>query len=441
MQATRILIVDDERDIRALLRTTLSRPGVDCVCADDLESARRVLARQEFSLCLTDMRLPDGDGLDLVRHCQEQYPAMPIAVLTAHGSMESAIQALKSGAFDFLSKPVDINLLRTIVNNALQSRRMSTGALRGLVGASEPLRVLRDTIDKLARSQAPVIIYGESGTGKELAARTIHARCPRAERAFVPVNCAAIPGELLESEFFGYVKGSFTGALRDAPGLFRAADGGTLFLDEIAELPQHMQVKLLRAIQEKAVRPVGGKEEIKVDVRLLSATNQDLLRLVDSGRFRHDLYYRIHVVALEVPPLRERRDDIPMLAEHILVNNLGARGRTLSAEALARLQEYDWPGNIRELENTLERAIALSAEDVITVAALQLSRRPAQEPAQEPAQGDDLEHFLSLVEGQRIQEALARTRGDRSRAAALLGVSLRSLRYRLKKLGLDIPKS
>lgn len=433
-QATRILIVDDERDIRDLLKATLSRPGVSCVCADDLGSARRALERQEFSLCLTDMRLPDGDGLELVRHCQEQYPTMPIAVLTAHGSMESAIQALKSGAFDFLSKPVDISLLRTIVNNALQSRRASTSALRGLVGDSQPLCALRDIIDKLARSQAPVIIYGESGTGKELVARTIHARCPRAERAFVPVNCAAIPNELLESEFFGYVKGSFTGALRDAPGLFRAADGGTLFLDEVAELPQHMQVKLLRAIQEKAVRPVGGKEEIKVDVRLLSATNQDLLQLVDSGRFRHDLYYRIHVVTLEVPPLRERCDDIPMLVEHILVNNLGVQGRTLSPDALARLQEYDWPGNIRELENTLERAVALSTEDVITVDALQLPRRPAQE-------GDDLEHFLSVVEGKRIQEALTRAQGNRSRAAALLGVSLRSLRYRLKKLGLDIPRS
>ena len=427
------LIVDDEPDIRRLLKMSLARIDVAGVCVDSMQAAHQALQRQAFALCLTDMRLPDGDGLDLVRHCQAHYPTMPVAVLTAHGSMESAIQALKSGAFDFLSKPVDISLLRTVVGNALKLGQPVAAAEQCLIGNSEVMRTLCTTINKLARSQAPVSICGESGTGKELVARMIHSRGPRAEQPFIPVNCAAIPSELLESEFFGHIRGSFTGAVRDAPGLFRAANGGTLFLDEIAELPQHMQVKLLRAIQEKAVRPVGAKEEVSIDVRLLSATNQDLHRLVQEGRFREDLYYRIHVIALDVPPLRSRQGDIPLLVEHILAAMPEAAGRRLAPGLIEHLQAYRWPGNVRELENTLERAVALSDQRNIEIEALQL---PTLSSADED-EPEGLVQLLATVERDRILEALQKTRGDRARAATLLGLSQRSLRYRIRKLGMD----
>jgi two-component system response regulator PilR (NtrC family) len=366
MTAPLTLIVDDEPDIRELLELTLGRMNVDTRAAANLAEAQRLLGEANFDLCLTDMRLPDGDGLQLVETIQQNYPELPVAVITAHGNMETAVQALKAGAFDFVSKPVDLQVLRNLVNGALKLAQYPERDRRTrdtLLGESAIMQTIRSTIAKLARSQAPVYISGESGTGKELVANLIHAKGPRGDKPFVPVNCGAIPSELMESEFFGHKKGSFTGALSDKQGLFQAADGGTLFLDEVAELPLHMQVKLLRAIQEKAVRPVGEQKEIPVDVRVLSATHKDLAKLVEDGTFRQDLYYRINVIELRVPSLRQRREDIPQLASHILnqlVSRQGMDAPQISAQAMEALQRYPFPGNVRELENTLERALTLS---------------------------------------------------------------------------------
>jgi two-component system response regulator PilR (NtrC family) len=369
------LVVDDEPDICDLVAITLRRMQIDCRTAADLEQARAALARQNYDLCLTDMRLPDGDGLDLVAHIQKNYPTTPVAVITAHGSMETAIQALKSGAFDFVTKPVDLNVLRRMVNTALKLHERTAEGTPRLIGESEKMRKTRATIAKLARSQAPVYINGESGTGKELVARMIHEQGPRAGQPFVPVNCGAIPPDLMESEFFGHKKGSFTGAVADKPGLFQAAHGGTLFLDEVGELPLPMQVKLLRAIQEKSVRPVGAQNEIDIDVRILSATHKDLAALVDAGQFRRDLFYRINVIQLDVPALRERSEDIEMLVDSILARlaqEAGVQKPALTAAALKALQAYEFPGNVRELENILERAMTLSEGQKIDVAALSL---------------------------------------------------------------------
>ncbi len=437
------LIVDDEPDIRELLELTLLRMGIDTESAADLESGRQLLEAQPFDLCLTDMRLPDGNGIDLVRHVQKHRPGMPIAVITAHGSMESAIEALKAGAFDFVSKPVELQVLRELVKTAL--RLAESGRAPGdeepsltLLGRSPAMQAIRTTIAKLARSQAPVYISGESGTGKELVARLIHAQGPRAEHAFVPVNCGAIPTELMESELFGHKKGSFTGANADKDGLFQAANGGTLFLDEVADLPLHMQVKLLRAIQEKAVRPIGAQREAHVDVRILSATHKDLAELVHEGHFREDLYYRINVIELQVPPLRERPEDIPALVEHILVRlgrQLGSPMPRLSDEAVDALLDYPFPGNVRELENVLERAVTLCEGDVITPAELGL---PTHRYGRgEPGNGASLDDYVSEREKEAIRKALEQTGNNKTAAARLLGISFRALRYRLKKLGLD----
>jgi two-component system response regulator PilR (NtrC family) len=435
------LVVDDEADIRELLALTLERMSVATRSADTLAAARRLLQQQPFDLCLTDMRLPDGSGISLVEYIQLNHPKLPVAVITAYGDMESAIRSLKAGAFDFVSKPVELPVLRNLVTSALRLSDKRRTPSRELLGESPAMQTIRSTIGKLARSQAPVYISGESGTGKELVARLIHEQGPRGEKPFVAVNCGAIPQELMESEFFGHKRGSFTGATADKPGLFQAAHGGTLFLDEVAELPLHMQVKLLRAIQEKAVRPVGAQQEVSVDVRLLSATHKDLGALVRDGRFRQDLYYRINVIELSVPALRARREDIPHLVEHILgtLAPPGISKPVLSKAALTALVAYDFPGNVRELENILERAITLSEGRLIQEHDLQLpgpSALTLPERAAPVAQ-QSLDPFLNDLERQAILQALEKTRYNKTAAAKLLGISFRALRYRLKKLGVD----
>ena len=438
------LVVDDEPDIRELLEITLGRMGIDTVSADNVSAARGNLSTRHFDLCLTDMRLPDGNGIELVEHIQKNYPDTPVAVITAHGSMEAAISALKAGAFDFVSKPVDLQILRNLVNAALklsqaQSKPGRNAAL-GLLGNSDAIKKIQATITKLARSQAPVYISGESGVGKELVARLIHDKGPRADKPFIPVNCGAIPGELMESEFFGHKKGSFTGAVTDKDGLFQAANGGTLFLDEVADLPLHMQVKLLRVIQEKSVRPIGAQKEMPIDVRILSATHKDLTELVEMGEFRQDLFYRINVIELHVPSLRERSGDIPLLANHILERMAGQSSVSppvLSQEAMDALMHYPFPGNVRELENILERAITLCDGNTIQTADLRLTAISAS-TAQGASSGSvALEPFLDSIERDTIVKALEQTRYNKTAAAKLLGISFRALRYRLKKLGLD----
>ncbi|EAR22772.1 sigma-54-dependent transcriptional regulator [Nitrococcus mobilis] len=439
------LIVDDEPDIRELAQLTLEQMDLEVRTAPDLHTSRALLAAQPFSLCLTDMRLPDGDGLDLVRLMQKHHPDTPVAVITAHGSIETATAALKAGAFDFVTKPVDLHVLRRLVEHALRLSEFPEIDRRSrntLLGDSSAMQQIRATIVKLARSQAPVYICGESGTGKELIARLIHDKGPRRDRAFVPVNCGAIPTELMESEFFGHKKGSFTGASADKPGLFQAADRGSLFLDEVAELPQHMQVKLLRAIQEKAVRPVGTLREESTDVRILSATHKDLGQLVTDGAFRRDLYYRINVIEVRAPSLRERTEDIPLLVEHTLRRMVGEANPLprLDDAALAALSAYPFPGNVRELENILERALTLSENDLIGAADLQLPQksREVQAPTTvEPAQDFELESYLGEVEREVIVKALEKSRYNKTAAAQLLGITFRALRYRLKKLGLE----
>lgn len=440
------LIIDDEPDIRELLEITLKRMEVDCSCAGDLAAARRLLSEHNFDICLTDMRLPDGDGVEFVSYVQEHYPNMPVAVITAHGSMETAIQALKSGAFDFLTKPVDLVSLRTLIASALRLTSGQRESSRAFIGNSEATRNIRNAISKLARSQAPVYISGESGTGKEMVARMIHEQGPRSSNPFIPVNCGAIPPDLMESEFFGHKKGSFTGAVADKEGLFQAAQGGTLFFDEIAELPLHMQVKLLRAIQEKSVRPIGANREIPVDVRILSATHTSLAELVKAGKFRQDLFYRINVIELQIPPLRERKEDIPLLTAHILEKlsrESGVEMPALSEGAQAELEGYYFPGNIRELENILQRALTLCDGDRITVEDLQLPEHlPGEDlhqvsEAGKQVNGEALDSYLGDIERQTILGALEKTRWNKTKAAKLLGISLRALRYRLEKLGLD----
>lgn len=441
------LIIDDEPDIRELLEITLKRMDVDCRCAGDLTVAKQLLKEQKFDICLTDMRLPDGDGVEFVSYIQEHYPNMPVAVITAHGSMETAIQALKSGAFDFLTKPVDLVSLRTLITSALRLTSGQRESERKFIGISEATKNIRNAIIKLARSQAPVYISGESGTGKEMVARMIHEQGPRASSPFIPVNCGAIPPDLMESEFFGHKKGSFTGAVSDKEGLFQAAEGGTLFFDEIAELPLHMQVKLLRAIQEKSVRPVGANREIPVDVRILSATHTSLSDLVKEGKFRQDLFYRINVIELQIPPLRERKEDIPLLTAHILENlslESGTETPILSEDAQAELETYYFPGNIRELENILQRAITLCDGKVIRADDLQLPQHAdtgiiAAKDITNPANGEAaaLDSYLGNIERQTILNALEKTRWNKTKAAKLLGISLRALRYRLAKLGME----
>jgi len=457
MSKHQILIVDDEPDIRELLELTLGRMNLETRSAQNIDEAHHLLEQFEFDLCLTDMRLPDGNGIDLVRHIQSTHPQVPVAVITAHGNMETAITALKAGAFDFVSKPLDVNDLRNIVRSALRvgqpsapvQATLQTGTQK-LLGVSAAIEKVRGLIEKLARGQAPVYIHGESGTGKELVARLIHEMGPRATGPFIPVNCGAIPEALMESEFFGHKKGSFTGAVADKDGLFKAADGGTLFLDEVGDLPLHMQVKLLRAIQEKSVRPVGSQAEIKIDARILSATHKNLQDLVAEGRFRQDLYYRLNVIELHVPSLRERPEDIPVLAEHLctrLAAILGTSVPVLAGDAREALGRYDFPGNVRELENILERAMTLCDGGQITMNDLQL---PASENQGGALRGNlesrrangaesdaNLDDYLSKIEETAIRDALAKTNQNKTAAAKLLGITFRALRYKLEKLGID----
>jgi two-component system response regulator PilR (NtrC family) len=450
------LVVDDEPDICELLSITLGRMDVRAKVCGDIASAKRMLDHETFDLCLTDMRLPDGDGLDLVDWIQDQAPGTPVAVITAHGSVELAVRALKLGAFDFVSKPLDLNDLRKLVSAALKLRGVApprpTEASE-LIGRSEVMRRMREMIQKVSRSQAPVHIAGESGTGKELVARMIHESGPRSDGPFVAINCGAVPAELMESEFFGHKKGSFTGAVSDKPGLIESAEGGTLFLDEIADLPLNMQVKLLRVIQEKTIRRVGETAERHVDVRFLSATHRDLASLVEEGSFREDLYYRINVIEIKVPPLRERGDDILLLAHHILARTVaegpGGHVPTMTPEARAAILKYHFPGNVRELENILERAYTLCADDVIDVNDIQLRPAPdseettAEGPVTEPESTGETTLTESLgvqledMERDAIIKALEQTRYNKTKAAELLGISFRALRYRIKKLDIE----
>jgi two-component system response regulator PilR (NtrC family) len=441
-----VLIIDDEPDIRELLEITLARMDIDSRSAATVEEAMQQLAAASYRLILVDMRLPDGSGIDIVRHVTSEYPDTPIAMITAHGNMETAVEALKAGAFDFVSKPVDLPVLRRLVQKAMQldpaDRSADTGHEGELLGKSPAMQETRRLIEKLARNQAPVFVSGESGTGKELAARAIHARSPRADQPFVAVNCGAIPQDLMESEFFGHIKGSFTGAVRDKPGLFQTADGGTLFLDEVADLPLSMQVKLLRAIQEKSVRPVGSATEEAVDLRIISASHKDLTAMVAAGEFRQDLFYRIHVIELQMSPLRERREDIPVMIDHILERlsqRSGDHKPRLERVALKALFEHDFPGNVRELENTLERATALCDDNTIRLEDLGLAGKTQQQagPAENGALEQGLEAYLAETERRAIVRALENSRWNRTAAAKALGISFRALRYRLEKLGLD----
>ena len=488
MNRPHALIIDDEPDIRELLEITLIRMGIDTVSAKSVGDAHIALSKQNFDLCLTDMNLPDGNGIDLVSHIQENYPKLPVAMITAYGNIETAISALKAGAFDFISKPVDLKQLRDIVTAALNlsetkqtTEERSNSSVQKILGQTPIIQVLNSQISKLARSQAPIYISGESGSGKELAARLIHEQSHRSKSGqFIAVNCGAIPSELVESEFFGHKKGSFSGAIDDKLGLFRAAEGGTLFLDEIADLPLAMQVKLLRAIQEKSIRPVGEQQEVKVDIRLLSATHKDLSKLVQQGLFREDLFYRVNVIKLDVPSLRERKADIPLLARHFLseitLQNNGIK-TDFDPEALSALQEYTFPGNVRELQNTIERAFTLCDGNTIRLKDLHFNSAIQPKPSHNPptfqiisdvtpdindqenteqlsaqlseqkfgqsqsigprAANQSLEDYLESIERREIEHALQETKWNRTAAAKRLGISFRALRYKLKKLKLD----
>jgi len=469
----RALIVDDEPDIRELLEITLGRMGLDTVTAADLAAAKAALTRHSFQLCLTDMKLPDGDGISLVTHIQQQFPKLPVAVITAYGSTDLAVTALKAGAFDFVSKPVDLEILRRLVQSALNLDKTATATSttsETLLGNSPGMQQLQEHITKLARSQAPVHIQGESGSGKELVARAIHEQSGRSKGPFVAVNCGAIPRELMESEFFGHKKGSFTGAIADKAGLFQAAQAGTLFLDEVADLPLDMQVKLLRAIQEKSVRPVGAEKEITIDARILSATHKDLPQAVARGDFRQDLFFRINVIQVRVPPLRERPEDIALLCKHFLtrLNQQLPQPVTLDNAALQALQQYDFPGNVRELENLLERASTLCEQQRITLADLQLPEPAARITAATPsapatvetdttvrlntrkATADEpflprlippafnnMDQYIEDIERSILEQALTETRWNKTATAQRLGITFRQLRHKLKKLGME----
>jgi len=452
MTAKKVLIVDDEADICELIEITLMRMNIASQSALNLTDAKFLLESEHFDLCLTDMHLPDGNGIELVEHVQKNYSDIPIAVITAHGNMDSAVKALKAGAFDFVSKPVDLQILRNLIASATTlpeeaSNNETDKNQISITGNSTAVKTLLKQITKLARNQAPVFIHGESGSGKERVAKMIHQQGSRGGGPFIPVNCGAIPAELMESEFFGHKKGSFTGAHSDKQGLFEAANGGTLFLDEIAELPLNMQVKLLRVIQEKAVRAVGASQENPVDVRILSASHKNLVKLVADGAFREDLYYRVNVIELTIPSLRERKEDIPLFVEQLLHNmaeKMGMKIPSIDNEAIAELQEYHFPGNVRELENILERAIALSDDNTITKDDLHLkstNNNITADKATNTLSSSEAPNVdpmdLAGQERQSIMQALEQTRWNKTAAAKLLGLSLRQLRYRLQKLDIE----
>ena len=482
MSSPRILVVDDEADLRDLLEITLLKMGLDVDCAATLREARRLVDDNAYALVLTDMRLPDGLGLELVREVSSSSKT-PIAVITAFGSAENAVVALKAGAFDYVSKPVVLDELRVMVRSALKLSEAPAGSAAGegggnsrLIGNSQAMQALRAQIARLARSMAPIAITGESGAGKELAAREIHAQSSRASKPFVAVNCGAIPENLMEAEFFGYRKGAFTGAAEERDGFFQAANGGTLMLDEVADLPLAMQVKLLRAIQERRVRKIGATLEEPVDVRIISATHKDLAKCVENGSFRQDLFYRLNVIELALPPLRERLDDLPVLANAILARLAGPGGASLGPGVLDALRGYSFPGNVRELKNVLERALAFANDGMIQVEDLSLkAARPAEgarayeapapalpvapaaapetpaaaplpEPGAPVALGPDslpsnLPAYLEQVERDIIQRALQQTQFNRTRTAALLGISVRQLRYQMQKLDIQAPEN
>ncbi len=435
----RVLVIDDEPDLLELLELTLSRMGLDTTRAESVGEAIGLLDKEPFDLCLTDMRLPDGEGLRVVEHINQKGLDVPVAVITAYGSAENAVAALKAGAFDYLAKPVALEQLRALIKQALKvPEKPQVSSSYQLLGESPAMMQVRGLIDRLAKSQAPVFINGESGSGKELAARLIHTLGPRAEQPFMAVNCGAIPENLMESEFFGYKKGAFTGADADRDGFFQAANGGTLFLDEVADLPLAMQVKLLRAIQEKKVRKVGATQEEPVDVRLISATHKKLAALVETGEFRQDLYYRLHVIELAMPSLREMREDIPLIADAILAKLSRGTPAKLDAEAIGALERYPFPGNVRELENILERGLSLAA-DPQRITADDLHLTPvADDPDFAVTAGDKwpLQDYLDRVERAAINEALEKTRFNRTAAAKLLGITFRAMRYRMERLGI-----
>lgn len=459
MMQHHVLVVDDEPDIRELLDLTLSRMDLKVTTAEDVAAARRALANNSFSFCLTDMRMPDGNGLDLVREISEKYPQLPVAVITAYGKIEDAVLALKIGAFDFVSKPVNLSILRKLVNTAIklrdeESQEIDTATDEGspfindglekLTGDSEAIQKCKIMIKKLSRSQAPILVSGESGSGKELAAHLIHDLGPRADQPFMPVNCGAIPTELMESEFFGHRKGSFTGAATDKEGLFQAADGSTLMLDEVADLPLHMQVKLLRAIQEKAILPIGARQEVPVDVRIVSATHQPLKPLVEAGKFRSDLYFRLNVIQLPMPSLMERRDDIEQLAHRFLTEITeqweGSETPVISIDAMQKLKDHHYTGNVRELINILQRAVTMCEKNIIEPEDLMLEHVSVSEPGQTLSERDEeqtLDTYIEDIEKKMLEDTLKKSRYNKTRAVDSLGISFRSFRYKLKKFGID----
>jgi two-component system response regulator PilR (NtrC family) len=444
------LIIDDEPDIRNLIHITLKRMNIDCACAADFSEAIALLEQQDFHFCLTDMKLPDGNGMDLIALANKKYKKMPIAMITAFGNMETAVAALKSGAFDFIAKPIDLARLREVVTAALKLTEVSlaTDANKShtvrLIGESKVMAKLNSQIEKVARTQAPIFIHGPSGTGKELVSQLIHSLGARRDKPFIAVNCGAIPRDLMESEFFGHMKGSFTGASSDKLGFFRAADGGTLFLDEVTELPIEMQAKLLRVIQEQTVRPVGNEQELPINVRILSASHRDLRKRVEEDLFRQDLYFRLNVITIETPPLAQRPDDIPMLAQHFIqkyAKEWQMPALQLAPETLTTLCEYSFPGNVRELENILQRAFTMSENDVISIEDLNLPSHQNQpnhimKSSTNMANGN-LEAYIENIERLAINEALEATRWNKTAAAEKLGISFRALRYRCSKLNIE----
>lgn len=440
MSEYKVLIIDDEPDIRELLSLTLKRMGLRSDVASTFKEGIDKIKKKDYFLVLSDMRLPDGDGSEIVHYIQQNKPQVPVAVITAYGNVEGAVDTLKAGAFDYVSKPINLAMLKSLVETALRMYQKPEAQDEILLGESEIMKSLRESIQKLARSQAPVFVHGESGVGKELVARLIHRYGPKSDKPFIAVNCGAIPTELMESEFFGHKKGSFTGAYADKKGLFVAAHEGTLFLDEVAELPLSMQVKLLRAVQERAVKPVGELHEIPVDVRILSASNKNLQDEIAAGRFRQELYYRINVIELRVPTLSERPSDIPLLAENSLKKMACEQERDapiLSRESLDALKQYSFPGNVRELENILERAMTLCEGNTIQPSDLKLPEKTNKVDDGVHRDKVDLDQSLEEHERELIMNALEKTKWNRTAAARLLGVSFRTLRYRLKKLGIE----